>query len=661
MKQSYRPTKTESPIQHSSDPPCARFTALNRLRKQTQQQTETLLQNTLTGAYQSSTAPASANSILPTIDGFNAQTLLHEVFIKNRSILCVMLVIYLFIALLNATLTITIGEIVAHHLDYTEQSAAFQGILLLTVLTITIGVFGLIRAIIFTKYESTFIGQVQSILMKRLFNLPISFFEQYTTGDLCSRVLLIEPLARLSGQNQIGVVLSFTFSILSFLTMLYFTWKLTLTTLAIVSLYLFISIRNIKKQLPYIEKYMRNSGDTAAFTFNMNSGMSRIKVFCSTIFAEAAWAKLYSNGRQKLSQIYRLGVWRYTITNNIFLFAVIVIFFFAARWEQNHLPLAHYLIFYTALIQLMSALVSFSMQLNEIAFTICAFRRLKPILQTATENGCTENNNLKSPPELTGAISINNIQFNYPHAKLLILNGLNCSIAKGEHVAIVGLSGAGKSTLFKLLIGFYFPQQGQISFDNTVIQDLNLSRLREQIGVVFQDSPLMTGTLLTNLIDEDAGMTEEDAWRAAELVGLKEFIASLPMKMHTLVSQQVNVLSGGQKQLILIARALVGKPRILLLDEATNSLDPTAQHRIAKVIRSLPITCICIAHRLSAIQYVDRILVLDKGRIIEEGSYDALLDARGLFYQLTKQQTFSFQNLSIPQKLHRERQENTTI
>ena len=158
----------------------------------------------------------------------------------------------------------------------------------------------------------------------------------------------------------------------------------------------------------------------------------------------------------------------------------------------------------------------------------------------------------------------------------------------------------------------------------------------------------MTGTLLSNIIDEYRSMTEEDAWQAAELVGLKTFIASLPMKMHTLLTQQNNVLSGGQKQLIVIARALVSKPRILLLDEATNSLDPLAQQHIAKVIRNLPITCISVAHRLSSIQFADKIMVLDKGRITEEGSYEQLLLSRGLFYQLIEQQTISTQLCNSP-------------
>ncbi len=406
---------------------------------------------------------------------------------------------------------------------------------------------------------------------------------------------------------------------------------------------------------------MSQSGETAAFTFNMNSGMSRIKVFCSDVFAEAAWAKLYSNTRQQLSHIYCKGMWRFTMTNNILLFTLIIIFFIATQCERHQLPLESYIIFYTAFIQFMSALVSFSMQLSEIAFSICAFRRLKPILQTPIEEHGDQNNSIKSSTELAGAISIKNVQFSYPQSKLLILDGLSCTIQAGEHLVIVGLSGAGKSTLFKLLLGFYLPQQGQILFDDKPIEHLHLSALRQQIGVVFQDSKLVAGTLLTNLIDESAGMTEESAWQAAALVGLEDFIASLPMKMHTMVSQQVNVLSGGQKQLILIARALASKPRLLLLDEATNSLDPMTQHHIATVIRGLPITCISIAHRLSTVQYADKIMVLHKGRIIEEGTSNQLLQSQGLFYQLTKQQAISFHDLTVTQKLQRSWQENTTV
>ena len=620
-----------------------RFAQLNLLRNATKQQTEKLLQQTMNGECQTSIDSEPLERSPHSSDALSVRTILRAVFIRNLSIFGSMIGIYFVVALLSATLTIAMGHAIAHHLNYTNTSKIIQFMLFLTSIAVGIGVFSIIRAILFTKYEVSIISDVQSLIMKRLFNLPMSFFEQYATGDLCSRVLMIEPLARLSGQNQIGILLSFTFSTISFLTMLYFTWKLTLTTIVIVSVYLAISILSIKKQLPHIEKYMGNSGNTAAFMFNINSGMSRIKVFCSDVFAEAAWAKLYSEGRQKLSHIYRLGVWRFTITNTILLLTLILVFFVATQWERDQLPLEHYIIFYTAFIQLMSALISFSMQLSEIAFSICAFRRLKPILKTPTEDHITEGNPMKSSTKLTGPLSICNVQFSYPHSKRLILDGLTCAIAEGEHVAIVGLSGAGKSTLFKLLIGFYFPENGQILFNNTPIQDINLSVLRKQIGVIFQDSKLMTGTLLTNIIDEYAGMTEEDAWHAAELVGLKEFIASLPMKMHTMVSQQVNVLSGGQKQLILIARALINKPRLLLLDEATNSLDPVTQHHITQLIRALPITRISVAHRLSTIQSADRILVLDHGRIIEEGTYHQLLQSQGLFYQLVKQQTISFE------------------
>lgn len=652
-----RETKTASLTASLSQ----RFTQLHALRRTTKQQTDALLKQTIQGVPQTATDSEPPETMPASNDALTVRTILRHVFIKHLSTFGSMIVIYFIIALLSTLLTITIGHVIAHHVVYTTRPTILQCMFFLTLISALIGIFGIIRAMIFAKYEASIIYHMQSIIMSRLFKLPISFFEQYATGDLCHRVLMLEPLARLCGQNQIGILLSFIFSTLSFLTMLYFTWKLTLATLVIVSIYLVISIITIKKQLPHIEKYMSNSGDTAAFTFNMNSGMSRIKVFCGDVFAEAMWAKLYSDTRQKLSQIYHLGVWRFTITSSILLLTLILVLFLTTRWERHQLPLDHYIIFYTAFIQFMSALVSFSMQLNEIAFSMCAFRRLKPILNTPTEDNHAQNNTITSCTGLTGAISIHGVEFSYPQSKLLILNGLSCSIAKGEHIAIVGLSGAGKSTLLKLLLGFYLPQKGHILFDGNPIQDLDLSILRQQIGVVFQDSKLMTGTLLTNIIDGCADITEEEAWHAADLVGLKEFISSLPMKMHTMVSQQLNVLSGGQKQMLLIARALVGKPRLLLLDEATNSLDAITQDHITKLIRRLPITCISIAHRLSTIQYADKIMVLDKGRIIEEGTYDQLLQSQGLFYQLTQQQAISFQRLTIPQKLHRKWQENTTI
>lgn len=552
---------------------------------------------------------ASSQSLL------NAKTLLCHAFVDNLVLFKKMLLVYLLVTVLTAIFPIAMGYIITHHADYVDLPHIMHFVFFLSCITLGVGLLNILRVVCFAKYERAIIYHVQSGIMKKLFSLPVSFFEQYAVGDLCHRVMMIESLARMSGQNQMGVLLSFVFSSTGFLTMLYFSWKLTLVTLSLVCIYFAFLMRNIKKQLPYIERYMSDSAHTAAFMFHVLNGITCIKVFLSDVFAKARWADLYSRGRHSLFHLYRYGIWRFTFINNMLLLTLIIVFYLGTQWVSSQMSATDYVIFYTAFIQFMSALVSFSMQSSELAFSICAFRRLRPILESAPEpqaDVCKE-----KKITLKGRVVINAVHFHYPNTKLPILNQASCIIEPGEHVAIVGLSGAGKSTLLKLLLGFYFPQQGDILFDDQSIHTLNLTQLRDQIGVVLQNSKLMTGSLLSNLLDAYPHKTEEDAWQVAELVGLSAFIASLPMKMHTMVSQHINLLSGGQQQLLLIARALIGKPRLLLLDEATHSLDSVSQHHVITAIRRLPMTCISIAHQASAMQYADRILMLEQGRIVE--------------------------------------------
>ncbi len=590
-----------------------RYLALHHLRHQTEQQTKARLKQTAQEQYSEHHAESHCPHIEASASVLNAQTLLRHALMDNMMLFKKMLIVYVMVAALTALFPIAMGYIITHHADYVYLPDIARFVFFLSAISLGVGVLNVLRVACFAKYERAIIEHVQSGVMKQLFSLPVSFFEQYAVGDLCHRVLMIESLARMSGQNQMGVLLSFVFSTSGFLTMLYFSWKLTLLTLMLVSAYFAFLIRNIKKQLPYIERYMANSAHTAAFMFHVLNGITCIKVFLSDTFAKARWADLYSRGRHSLFHLYRHGIWRFTFINNMLLLTLIIVFYCATQWMSFRLSATYYVIFYTALIQFLSALVSFSMQWSELAFSICAFRRLKPILETEPERQ-TDTSKSKTFT-LKGRIAINGVHFHYPNAKLPILNEASCIIEPGEHVAIVGLSGVGKSTLFKLLLGFYFPQQGNISFDEQSIQSINLKQLRDQIGVVLQDSKLMTGSLLSNLLDAHPSKTEEDAWQVAELVGLSDFIASLPMKMHTMVSQHITMLSGGQQQLLLIARALIGQPRLLLLDEATHSLDAVSQQHVIAAIRRLPITCISIAHQSAAIQYADRVLMLEQGKL----------------------------------------------
>lgn len=244
----------------------------------------------------------------------------------------------------------------------------------------------------------------------------------------------------------------------------------------------------------------------------------------------------------------------------------------------------------------------------------------------------------KSVTTLSGKIEISGVSFRYSDTTPMVIDDLSLKINPGDYVAIVGKSGCGKSTLLRLLLGFEKPLRGSISYDNYDITTIDPKSLRSHIGCVMQNTKLFTGTLRSNIIVSAPYVTDDDVWRAAKMAGIEEDIKKMPMGLNTMVSDSVSGISGGQKQRIVIARAIVSNPNILLFDEATSALDNYTQKVVADSLASLNCTRIVVAHRLSTVRDCNRIIMLDKGKIIEDGSYDELIAQGGEFAKLIKRQ-----------------------
>jgi len=218
-----------------------------------------------------------------------------------------------------------------------------------------------------------------------------------------------------------------------------------------------------------------------------------------------------------------------------------------------------------------------------------------------------------------------------------VLNQITAQITPGKFIAFVGPTGSGKSTLLKLLLGFLPPTSGTITLDGIDIGMLDLPQIRRQFGVIMQNSELFPGSILHNILFS-TDCTIDEAWEAARLAAVNDDIRKMPMQMYTMISERGSNLSGGQKQRLLLARALVKKPKILLLDEATSALDHRTQRQVMKNIERQAITRIVVAHRLSTIQNADQIFVLDKGRIVQSGTFEQLIHQGGMFQQLIEHQ-----------------------
>ena len=239
---------------------------------------------------------------------------------------------------------------------------------------------------------------------------------------------------------------------------------------------------------------------------------------------------------------------------------------------------------------------------------------------------------------LSGGIELNNVSFRYNENMPNVVDDLSLKIRPGQYVAIVGSTGCGKSTLMRIMLGFEKPQKGAVYYDGKDLNSMDLKSLRRKIGVVMQNGKLFQGDIYSNIVISAPQLTMDDAWAAAEQSGIADDIRRMPMGMHTIISEGSGGISGGQRQRLMIARAIAPKPRILMFDEATSALDNITQKIVSESLDKLKCTRIVIAHRLSTIRDCDRIIYLEKGKILEDGTYDELIALNGKFAELVERQ-----------------------
>ena len=323
-----------------------------------------------------------------------------------------------------------------------------------------------------------------------------------------------------------------------------------------------------------------------------------------------------------------------TLNNFMEMVLLIVVFWGMGRGMASGLGAGKFIAFNTALMIFMKSLMSMTDAWLKANVVKALFDKSRPIIESLPEY----DEGKKDVGELAGGIEVSHLSFKYDKKNDYILNDVNIKIEPGEYVALVGPSGSGKSTLFRNLIGFERPDQGRIFYDTCDIGKYNIRSIRRQLGVVLQNGQLMAGDLFMNIVGSNPALTLDDAWEAARMAGLEEDIKDMPMTMNTVISEGATTLSGGQRQRLMIARAIVNKPKVLFFDEATSALDNKTQKIVSDSLDKLEATRIVIAHRLSTVKNCDRIFVMEKGRVVEEGSFDELMANKSLFYQLAIRQ-----------------------
>lgn len=472
---------------------------------------------------------------------------------------------------------------------------------------------------------------IKEATMMRVLSLPASFFKKYNTGELTSRFNSVISLANILINGVFMTLVSFVMSISYIFQLIGFAPVLIAPVIVILVLTTGFSLMTAFLQRNHTAKSLELSSKESGITYEMINGIQKIRLSGSEKRVFAKWAATYSRSAKLMYHpplILRLSP---AISLAITLAGNIIIYYVAAA---NGLEAGNYMAFVTSFGVLSGAFSSLTSMVSVLTSVKPVFNMARPILETEPEVS-TGKISLES---VNGNIKLDDVSFKYTDNGPLILNHLNLDIHEGEYVAIVGQTGCGKSTLVRILLGFEQPLEGNVYYDDKNLNDIDLVSLRRNIGTVMQSGTLFHADIFSNIIISSPNLKEEDAWAAAEIANIADDIRQMPMGMKTVISEGQGGISGGQKQRIMIARAIVHKPKILIFDEATSALDNKTQKSITESIDKLNCTRIVIAHRLSTIKSADRIIMLEGGKIIEEGTYESLIAKDGKFAELVNRQ-----------------------
>ncbi|EKX93069.1 toxin RTX-I translocation ATP-binding protein [Aggregatibacter actinomycetemcomitans Y4] len=495
-------------------------------------------------------------------------------------------------------------------------------------------VLGGLRTYVFAHSTSRIDVELGARLFRHLLALPISYFEARRVGDTVARVRELDQIRNFLTGQALTSILDLLFSFIFFAVMWYYSPKLTLVVLGSLPCYVIWSVfisPILRRRLD--DKFARNA-DNQSFLVESVTAINTIKAMAISPQMTNIWDKQlasYVAASFKVTVLATIGqqgiqlIQKAVMVINLWLGAHLVI--------SGDLSIGQLIAFNMLAGQIISPVIRLAQIWQDFQQVGISVTRLGDVLNSPTENNTAS----VSLPEIQGEISFRNIKFRYKPDSPMILNNINLDISQGEVIGIVGRSGSGKSTLTKLIQRFYIPEQGQVLIDGHDLALADPNWLRRQVGVVLQDNVLLNRSIRENIALTNPGMPMEKVIAAAKLAGAHDFISELREGYNTVVGEQGAGLSGGQRQRIAIARALVNNPRILIFDEATSALDYESEniimHNMHKICQNR--TVLIIAHRLSTVKNADRIIVMDKGEIIEQGKHQELLkDEKGFYSYL---------------------------
>ncbi|MBA3722261.1 MAG: NHLP bacteriocin export ABC transporter permease/ATPase subunit [Parachlamydiaceae bacterium] len=539
------------------------------------------------------------------------------------------------VGLFSPFVTKTLFDQVIPSSDYTTFYQIIMGLLIMAV---SVFFFQITRSFILLRMSTLFQNRMNAVVWDKLLRISLNFFRNYGVGDLIQRISFVDVFSKILGENTINIIFSALFSLVYFIPMLYYSWQMTLIGLFSILLSISITMICYFYQMHIQFGLLEIGAKINNFLIQIINGIAKIRVAGVENKVFRKWSESFSVSQSLSYQSRKMQIFVDVLTVTLSSFFMLGIYsigiYLLENSEKDPFTIGIFMAFtaaYTPFLQAISGLLS-----SALSFSIIKpyWQRALVILKEPTETNIAK----IRPGQLTGEIWINNVYFRYHEETSLILKDINIQINPGEFIGIIGISGCGKSTLLKLLIGFEKPEKGYIFYNQKDFTSLDVEEVRRQIGIVLQTSAIISGTIYENIVCGRKYSIDKFN-QALEISGLQEVLKDFPMGLNTMLTTGGNTLSGGQKQRIALARALLTEPKILILDEATSALDNKTQEELTSKLDNLKMTRVVVAHRLSTIMNADRIYVIDKGMIIQSGSYQELSKQKGsLFEKFLNQQ-----------------------
>ncbi|MFI7013860.1 NHLP bacteriocin export ABC transporter permease/ATPase subunit [Streptomyces sp. NPDC050164] len=534
---------------------------------------------------------------------------------------------------IGALVPIATGKVLGEFVPKAQTDLIVQVCLAVMLSSVVAAAFMLLQNLTILRLEGRIEATLQPAVWDRLLRLPTRFFTERSTGELASAAMGISSIRRLLAGVGPTVTQSVTVGAMNLGLLLWFSVPMAMAAIGmlvvIAAVFLGLGLWQVRwqRRLVVLSNKLNNQA------FQTLRGLPKLRVAAAENYAYAAWASQFARSRelqQKVGRIKNLT----SVLGAVYLpLCTLLMFMLLAGPARGSMSAAAFLTFNTSVTMVLTSVTQLTSAFVSAVAALPMFEEIKPVLDATPEVRTASTR----PGPLSGALEARRLSFRYSDDGPLVLDDVSFEVRPGEFVAVVGPSGCGKSTLLRLLIGFDRPVSGSVLYDGQDLAALDQSAVRRQCGVVLQHAQPFTGSIL-DVICGTEPYTPEEAMAAAEMAGLAEDIKRMPMGLHTIVSGS-GAVSGGQRQRLMIAQALIRRPRILFFDEATSALDNETQRTVIESTKALNATRIVIAHRLSTVLDADRVVVMEDGKVVQQGPPAQLLaDTSGRLHELVRRQ-----------------------